>query len=123
MDLSADKRPELVVSQERVAANFALFDLLDEQVRFLTGWFKDTLPGAPIERIAVLRLDGDYYSSTLTALNALYDRLSPGGFVIIDDYGRLPVCRKAVEQFRAERHIADTIDIIDDTGIFWRKPR
>jgi hypothetical protein len=47
------------------------FALLDEQVRFLEGWFRDTLPGAPIERLAVLRLDGDLYESTMQALECL----------------------------------------------------
>ena len=60
----------------------------DDQVRFLPGWFKDTLHEAPIDRIAVLRLDGDLYESTIQALDALYPRLSPGGFCVIDDYHR-----------------------------------
>lgn len=59
---------------------------MDERVRFVEGWFNETLPQAPIGRIAVLRLDGDYYESTMTPLRALYDRVSPGGFVIVDDY-------------------------------------
>ena len=74
------------MSEEEVRANFERYGLLDDQVRFLPGWFKDTLPDAPIDRIAVLRLDGDLYESTIQALDALYPRLSPGGFCIIDDY-------------------------------------
>lgn len=66
-------------SLETVQANFQAFSLLDDQVRFLKGWFKDTLPGAPIERLAIMRLDGDYYESTMDALRALYDKLSVGG--------------------------------------------
>lgn len=121
LDLSAERRPELAVSVERVRDHFALYDLLDDRVRFLEGWFKDTLPSAPVERIAVLRLDGDLYESTMTALTALYDRVSPGGFVIVDDYGALSVCRQAVEEFRAERSIDEPIVSIDWTGVFWRK--
>ena len=76
----------LGVSEAEVRANFERYGLLDDQVRFLPGWFKDTLQDAPIESIAVLRLDGDLYESTIQALDALYPRLSPGGFCVIDDY-------------------------------------
>src|SRR6266446_863938 len=69
---------ELVVSLEQVKANFERYGLLDGQVRFLKGWFCDTLPGAPIERLAVLRLDGDMYQSTMDALVNLYPKLSEG---------------------------------------------
>ena len=60
--------------------------MLDDQVRFLKGWFKDTLPNAPISSLAIMRLDGDYYESTTVALTNLYDKLSVGGYAIIDDY-------------------------------------
>ena len=99
---------------------FRRYDLLDEQVRFLEGWFKDTLPNAPIEKLAVLRLDGDMYESTMQSLESLYDRLSRGGFVIIDDYW-LPPCAQAVNDFRAARRIDDEIIDIDKRGVFWRR--
>jgi O-methyltransferase len=57
---------------EQVKANFEKYGLLDERVRFLKGWFSETLAKAPIERLAVLRLDGYVYGSTMEALNALY---------------------------------------------------
>ena len=106
-----------------VQENFARHGLLDPQVKFLPGWFQDTLQSAPIERIAVLRLDGDMYESTWVALEALYHRVSPGGFVIIDDYGAVAGCRQAVEDFRARRGIVAPIEEIDWTGRFWRVPR
>ena len=121
LDLSADVRPELAVSLERVRENFALYGLLDDQVRFLEGWFADTLPDAPIESIAVLRLDGDLYESTMVALTALYDRVSLDGYVIVDDYNALPDCRAAVDGFRAARAIHDEVVAIDWTGVYWRK--
>jgi hypothetical protein len=97
--------------------------MLDSQVKFLKGWFKDTLPLAPIERLALMRLDGDYYESTWDALNNLYDKLSIGGFVIIDDYGEdsWTYCRKAVDDFRRERGIADPLVRVDKPCSFWRK--
>jgi len=100
-DLHSRFTPYLGVPLETVKANLQCYELLDDRVRFLPGWFRDTLPVAPIEHIAVLRLDGDMYESTHQALSALYPKISPGGFVIIDDFGVLPNCRLAVEDFRA----------------------
>jgi O-methyltransferase len=111
----------LGVSLEEVKRNFVRYGLLDERVRFLPGWFKDTLPAAPIQRLALLRLDGDMYSSTMDALEALYPKLSPGGYAVIDDYGALPACRNAVEDFRNRYKIREAIETIDKSGVFWRK--
>jgi O-methyltransferase/demethyldecarbamoylnovobiocin O-methyltransferase/8-demethyl-8-(2,3-dimethoxy-alpha-L-rhamnosyl)tetracenomycin-C 4'-O-methyltransferase len=105
-----------------VRENFVRYDLLDEQVRFLPGWFKDTLPVAPVERLAVLRLDGDLYESTMVALESLYPKLSVGGYLIVDDYV-MPACAKAVTEFRARFDIRDEIHVIDDCGVFWRRSR
>jgi O-methyltransferase len=114
--------PELAVSIETVKRNFARYGMLDEQVEFLEGWFKDTLPNAPIERCALIRLDGDMYESTLDALNSLYAKLSPGGFLIIDDYG-LPedTCRRAIHDFREQHGISEPIVDIDGYGAYWRR--
>jgi len=113
----------LGISLEQVQANFTRYGLLDEQVRFLVGWFKDTLPAAPINQLAVLRLDGDMYSSTMDALQSLYHRLSLGGYVIIDDYGAIADCRRAVDDFRANHKITEQMQQIDWTGVFWEKLR
>jgi O-methyltransferase len=107
---------QLAVSLEDVQANFARYGLLDERVRFLPGWFKDTLPTAPIERLAVLRLDGDIYGSTMEALEALYPKLSVGGYVIVDDYGAIPQCKEAVTDFRSAHGIIDLMETVDWTG-------
>ena len=115
--------PVLGISLEQVKANFARYGLLDEQVRFLVGWFKDTLPTAPIQQLAILRLDGDMYSSTTDALQSLYAKLSPGGYLIVDDYGSTPPCRQAVDDFRARNNITEPIQKIDWTGVFWEKAR
>lgn len=112
----------LRVSRLAVESAFERYGLLDGHVRFLEGWFSETLPNAPIERLAVLRLDGDMYGSTMETLEALYDKLSPGGFCLIDDF-ELRRCRAAVEDFRARRGIDDPIEIVDWTGVYWRKSR
>jgi O-methyltransferase len=111
----------LGVSEAEVKANFERYGLLDDQVRFLPGWFKDTLHGAPIDRIAVLRLDGDLYESTIQALEALYPRLSPEGFCIVDDYQVVKACRQAVTDYRTQHGISAEIVDIDGTGVLWRK--
>jgi O-methyltransferase len=114
----------LAVSLEEVKANFARYGLLDDQVRFLKGWFKDTLPTAPIERLAILRLDGDMYESTIIALRSLYPKLSFGGYVLIDDYEPgLPGCVKAVHDFRAESGIAEEMRSTGYSGVFWQRLR
>ncbi len=111
----------LGVPQAEVTANFERYGLLDDRVRFLPGWFKDTLQDAPIERIAVLRLDGDLYESTIQALEALYPRLAVGGFCIVDDYLTFKSCEQAVTDYRAKHGISAEIVNIDGTGVFWRK--
>lgn len=122
IDLSARKYPMLAVPRPRVQALFERLGLMDARVRFLEGWFNETLAAAPIGPVAVLRLDGDYYESTMTPLRALYDRVSPGGFVIVDDYGLLEPARRAVDEFRAQHRISAPLIDIDGHGHFWRKP-
>ncbi|MFA7241642.1 MAG: TylF/MycF/NovP-related O-methyltransferase [Sulfuricellaceae bacterium] len=121
MDLSADAFPYLAVSREEVEDLFARYDLLDDKVKFLKGWFKDTLPTAPIKKLALLRLDGDLYESTLDGLNNLYHKVSPGGFVIVDDYHAVPSCKVAVDEFRARHAILEPLETIDYAAVFWRK--
>lgn len=119
-DLSKETMPYLAVSLEEVRELFARYELLDDRVRFLKGWFKDTLPGAPIERLALLRLDGDLYESTMDAISSLYHKLSPGGFLIIDDYN-LPPCAQAIGEFRERHKVDEELIRIDEQSAFWRK--
>jgi len=111
----------LAVPVEQVQANFRRYGLLDDRVRFLEGWFRDTLPEAPIDRIAVLRLDGDLYESTMDALVHLEPKVSPGGFVIVDDYLSIDACRRAVHDYRDAHGIDSPIHEIDWTGVWWQK--
>lgn len=78
------------------------------------GWFKDTLPQKKNEigQIAILRLDGDWYESTMTALTNLYDQVVIGGYVIIDDYGAWEGCRRAVHEFAERRNIKMNLKFI-----------
>ena len=113
---------QLAVSRHDVEANFRKYGLLDSKVVFLEGWFKDTLPAAPIEKLAILRLDGDMYESTIQPLEALYHKLCPGGFIIIDDYFLRP-CAKAVDEFRSRNNITAPILPIDGWAVWWRVDR
>jgi O-methyltransferase len=123
-DVDWHTHPWLAVGLDEVKRNFSMYNLLDRRVEFLVGWFKDTLGNAPIKAISILRLDGDMYESTKDALNGLYKKVSPGGFVIVDDYG-LPqdTCRRAIHDFRFIHDIQAPIIDIDGWGAFWRVPR
>jgi hypothetical protein len=111
------------VPLEQVKRNFESYGLLDDRVRFLKGWFSETLPQLHEERFALLRLDGDMYESTIDALSNLYPRLSTGGYIIVDDYGCIQACREAVEDYRNNNGIQDNINVIDWAGIYWKKSR
>lgn len=118
-----NRPPCLQVSLSEVQANFAAYGLLDAQVRFLEGWFCDTLPTAPIEQLAVLRLDGDLYESTMDVLRSLYSKVSVGGYVIVDDYGELRTCRQAIDDFRAAEHVTETLRLVDHSGVYWQRSK
>jgi hypothetical protein len=135
-------------SLDCVQSNFARFGLLDDQVRasgctvvrwcalmcrwsviglgataqvvFLKGWFSDTLPDAGIDNIAVLRLDGDTYESTMDALEHLYAKVSDGGYCIIDDYWSFDDCKRAVDEYRANHGIRSELVRIDGLSCYWK---
>lgn len=106
---------------DEVRERFDRYGLLDDQVQFLRGWFRDTLPSAPIERLALLRLDGDFYDSTYDALDALYPRLSDGGYVVVDDYNAYSECRQAVHDYLDGIGVAVDMKAIDDEAVYWQK--
>jgi O-methyltransferase len=112
--------PQLAIPLEQVQQNFAKYGLLDDQVQFLQGWFSETLPTAPIDKLALLRLDGDMYASTMDGLTHLYDKVSPGGFIIVDDFA-IGSCEQATLDFRESRGIVDPIQPIDGIGVYWCK--
>ena len=108
-------------SYEEVRERFTRYGLLDEQVQFLRGWFHETLPSAPIERLALLRLDGDLYDSTYVALQALYPKLLVGGYAIVDDYGTFAECRQAVQDYFMAINTRVDPQWIDTEAVFWQK--
>jgi hypothetical protein len=110
----------LAVSLQEVRGNFSRLGL-EEGVQFLPGFFEETMSDLSDERWAIIRLDGDSYDATRLTLEALYPRLAVGGYLIVDDYGALDECRQAVDEFRAERQIAEPLEIVDWTGVRWRR--
>jgi O-methyltransferase len=112
----------LRVPLERVEQNFHRFGMLDDQVRFVEGWFQDTLPTLKDRTWSVIRLDGDMYESTMVGLESLYPGLSPGGYLIVDDYGAVEKCKRAVDDYREANGIEEEIRPIDWTGVYWQKP-
>jgi O-methyltransferase len=111
----------LAISLDQVRANFERFGLLDDQVVFLQGWFRDTMPRVPATTLSIIRLDGDMYESTIDPLIHLYDRLSVGGWVIVDDYYLLESCAAAVHDFFAMRGINPQVQAIDRVGSCFQK--
>jgi len=112
----------LAVSLWEVMKNFSS---TPGPVKWLPGWLKDTLPdfgNRGLAPLALLRIDCDLYESTMCCLENLYQYVSPGGYVIVDDYALSP-CRMAVEEFRSTVSLNDSPLIkIDWTGVYWRKP-
>ena len=96
----------------------------ERQVEYVKGWFQDTVEAAAprIGPVAMLRLDGDWYDSTMVCLTHLYDLVVEGGFVVIDDYGHWEGCRRAVDEFLADREIEVALHEIDYTGRYFVKP-
>jgi O-methyltransferase len=120
-DRHVELSPYLAASLEQVRDNFRRYELLDDRVRFLPVWFRDTLPVTPIESISVLRLGGEMYESTHVALSSLYLKVSPGGYIIIDDYNAQTNCRAVVDEFRNAMGITVPMVEIDSTGVYWRR--
>jgi O-methyltransferase len=113
--------PALAIGSDQVQRNFLRYDLLDPRVRLLPGWFKDTLSTAPIERIALLRADGDLYESTVQILENLYPKVSVGGWVVIDDYGAIEACRQATDEYRAAHDVTEPLQTVDWTAVCWKR--
>ena len=108
------------VSLDSVKKNFEDFNLLDDNIIFIEGFFDTSLKNADIGKLSILRLDCDLYSSTMEVLDILYDKVSLGGYIIVDDMC-LPGCNKAIVDFRNKKNIQSEIHIIDWTGIYWIK--
>lgn len=82
----------------------------------IKGWFETTLPGfVPPGPIALLRLDADWYESTMVCLESLFDRVAPGGLIVLDDYYTWDGCSRAVHDFLSRRCAPERIRNLNDT--------
>jgi hypothetical protein len=110
----------LAVPVEEVRESFARLGC-DRNVRFVPGFFEDTLAGLSGQRWAMVRLDADTYEPTRLGLEHLYPGLVPGGYLIVDDYGSFQGCRQAVDQFRSAHGITEPLEVVDSTCVRWRR--
>lgn len=102
---------------------FNRLHLKEENVVIVKGWFQNTLPAYRdrIGDIALLRIDGDWYQSTKACLETLYDNVVNNGYIIVDDYGFFPGCKKAVDEFLQERQVTVQIIKVDYSRIYFQK--
>jgi O-methyltransferase len=110
----------LAAPLEQVRGHFGRFGF-ERGVRFVPGFFSETMPSLRGGRWSVVRIDGDTYESTWLTLESLYPGLSTGGYLIIDDYQFVAECRRAVDQFRLEREIAEPLEPVDWSCVRWRR--
>lgn len=117
------KAGKMAVSVDEVRNNMrATGTLNDSYLRFIVGMVEQTLfvPDNVPDKIALLRLDTDWYASTKVELEVLYPRLSPGGLLIVDDYGHWMGCKKAVDEYFSGH--APPMHPIDYTAVWMMKP-
>ncbi len=112
-------RKDLAISLEEVKANFEQFNLLSDNIVFVKGFFEDSLKTVSIDKLAILRLDGDMYGSTMTVLEQLYHKLEIGGYLILDDW-LIKGAREALLDFRDKSGIEEPL-YQDFSGVFWKK--
>jgi len=110
----------LAVPLTEVKASFARLGV-ERGVRFVEGFFDQTLPGLTGQSWSLVRLDADTYETTQLALRYLYPGLAVGGYLVVDDFGALDECAAAVEDFRREHRITEPLEEIDWTGVRWRR--
>ena len=120
--LNIPKDLGLICSIDTVKNNFRKYNALGPNVKFLKGWFSDTLPKLKNEKFFTIRVDGDYYQSTYESLENLYPGLSLGGYAIMDDYG-LNVATSAIIDFRKKYNIKEEMKFSGKIGCYWEKMR
>jgi O-methyltransferase len=118
----ADHHPWAYASRDEVEANLGGAGIDMGRVRLVEGPVEETIPGVLPDRIALLRLDTDWYESTKHELVHMYDLVPPGGIVLLDDYGHWEGARQAVDEFLAERGIEPLLMRIDRAGRLFVKP-
>ena len=114
---------KFVSSETIVRETFARARVATERIHFVVGRYEDTLPGFRSPSIAFLHVDCDWYASVRLCLRTFYHAVVPGGVVVFDDYGHWSGCRRAVDEFIAERRIEISLKPIDYTSHYFFKPQ
>ncbi|MCB9361262.1 MAG: class I SAM-dependent methyltransferase [Flavobacteriales bacterium] len=105
-----------------VLRSFREYNLLDQHVKFIQGDIFKTYTNCDAEKIAILRLDMDFYEPTLFALECFYERVTEGGYIIIDDYNVEQFnCKEAVDKFREDNNINNKMYYVGDFVAYWKK--
>jgi O-methyltransferase len=120
---SAGWQGECLGSEEKLRAGFARFGD-PARLNVVKGWFQDTFgdAAANVSEVAILHVDGDWYESVLLTLRTFYQRISPGGWIVLDDYGHWIGARRATDDFRREVGDDTPMVRVDYAGRCWRKP-
>eukprot|EP01039_Chlorochromonas_danica_P002510 gene2510-2748_t len=121
-DMGWDRTPILEIDARMVAQNFVRAGLMDDHVLFAKGFFNDSMPtvAKQVQQIALLRLDGDMYASTVDVVYHLYEKVVVGGFVVIDDWTGLPAQVAMLDFFATHNHHPEVIPI-DRIAVYWKK--
>lgn len=107
-------------SQSSVRTVLQKLDVPENAVTLVPGWFNETLPTLEVSQIALLHIDADWYESVLDVLEALFDRVVEGGYVVLDDYGYWEGCARAWKDFCVRRGLQLELIDIDGTGAYVR---
>lgn len=111
-------------SIDKVKQIFKKLNLSLDRVHFVKGWFDQTIPHTPLPEVALLHIDADWYDSVMTVLKHLYDHVTPGGYIVLDDYGYWKGCDQAVHDFFTEHGLPQTLlHRVSDMGAYFQKPR
>jgi O-methyltransferase len=125
---SGERASDLLVEKERASEVWAYASLEEvrsamrgtgypeSRIRFIEGPVEETVPKAMPDKIALLRLDTDWYQSTKHELVHLYPRLVVGGVLLLDDYGYWEGQRQAVDEYFAEQGITILLNRIDHSA-------
>jgi hypothetical protein len=103
-------------SLEIVRKALAITGYPSDKIHFIKGMVEQTTPHSAPDKIALLRLDTDWYKSTKHEMIHLFPRLSKGGVLVIDDYGHWQGSRKAIDEYLAENNVKLLLNRIDYTG-------
>jgi O-methyltransferase len=112
-----------VGSEEAVRAALRIARIADKAYTIRKGWFNETFARPLPDAIAFLHVDADWYDSVLLALETMYDRVTEGGIILLDDFGHWEGCRQAYYDFTATRHLRPLLERFEHSQAFWIKGR